>query len=69
VIGAEAVATIGIHGSYRRSLIIRAYGPYVRIFGKLLRLWRIAPIPAAAVISALSLLAMPAFWAMVVSIT
>jgi drug/metabolite transporter (DMT)-like permease len=32
-------------------------------FGALLRLWRIAPMPAAAIISVLSLFAVPAYWA------
>jgi drug/metabolite transporter (DMT)-like permease len=62
VIGAEAVTKIGLHG-VAGDLIFVATGLMFATFGTLLRMWCIAPIPAATVISALSLLAVPAFWA------
>jgi drug/metabolite transporter (DMT)-like permease len=63
VISTEAVTTIGVHG-VAGDLIFVLTGLMFATFGTLLRLWRIAPIPAVVVISVLSLLAVPAFWAM-----
>jgi drug/metabolite transporter (DMT)-like permease len=62
VIGAEAVTTIGVHG-IAGDLIFVLAGLIFATFSTLLRLWRIAPIPAAAVIGVVSLLVVPAFWA------
>jgi drug/metabolite transporter (DMT)-like permease len=63
LIGVEAVTAIGVHG-VAGDLIFVLTGLMFATFGALLRLWRVAPIPAAAVISVLSLLTVPAFWAM-----
>jgi drug/metabolite transporter (DMT)-like permease len=63
VIGAEAVTTIGVHG-IAGDLIFVLAGLMFATFGTLLRLWRIGPIPAAAVIGVLSLPVLPPFWAM-----
>jgi drug/metabolite transporter (DMT)-like permease len=63
VIGAEAVATIGVHG-VAGDLVFVLTGLMYAIFGTLLRLWRIAAMPAAAVISVLSLLPVPVYWAL-----
>jgi len=63
VIGAEAVTTIGLHG-VAGDLIFVLTGLMFATFGALLRLWRIAPMPAAAIISVLSLFAVPAYWAL-----
>ncbi len=61
VIGGEAVATIGAQG-VAGDLIFVLTGLMFATFGTLLRLWRIAPMPAAAAISVLSLFAMPIHW-------
>lgn len=61
VIGIEAAATIGIHG-IAGDLLFVVTGLMFATFGTLLRLWRIAPIPAAAVIGVLSLFGVPLFW-------
>jgi drug/metabolite transporter (DMT)-like permease len=61
VIGAEAVATIGGHGVVGDSLFVLT-GLMFATFGTLLRLWRIAAMPAASVISVLSLVAVPVHW-------
>ena len=63
LIGVEAVTAIGVQG-VAGDLIFVLTGLMFATFGALLRLWRVAPIPAAAVISVLSLLTVPAFWAM-----
>jgi drug/metabolite transporter (DMT)-like permease len=58
VIGAEALRTMGANGVLGDLLFVTA-GSFFAIFGVLLRHWRIAPIPAAAVTSALSLAGLP----------
>lgn len=63
VIGAEAVTTIGVHGVVG-DLVFVLTGLMFATFGALLRLWRITPIRATAVISVLTLLAVPVHWAM-----
>jgi drug/metabolite transporter (DMT)-like permease len=63
VIGTEAVTTIGVHG-VAGDLIFVATGLMFAGFGTLLRMWRIAPIPAATVVSFFSLLTVPAYWAL-----
>jgi len=63
VLGVEAVTTIGVHG-VAGDLIFVLTGFMFATFGALLRLWRIAPMPAAAIISVLSLFAVPAYWAL-----
>jgi len=59
VIGGEAVATIGAHGVVGDLLFVLT-GLMFATFGMLLRLWRIPAMPAAAVISVLTLFAVPA---------
>ncbi len=54
---------IGVHG-VAGDLIFVLAGLMFGIFGTLLRLWRISALPAAMVISVLSLLAVPAYWAL-----
>jgi drug/metabolite transporter (DMT)-like permease len=61
VIGGEAVTTIGTKG-VAGDLIFVLTGLMFATFGTLLRLWRIAAMPAAAAISVLSLFAVPAHW-------
>ena len=63
VIGAEAAVAIGVHG-IAGDLIFVFTGLMFAIFGILLRLWRIYPMPAAMVVSVLSLLAVPVDWAL-----
>jgi drug/metabolite transporter (DMT)-like permease len=63
VLGGEAVIRIGAHG-VAGDLIFVLTGLMFATFGTLLRLWRIAAMPAAAVISVLSLLAVPGHWAL-----
>ena len=58
VIGAEAVTTIGVHG-VAGDLMFVLTGLMFATFGALLRLWHIAAIPATAIISVLSLFAVP----------
>jgi drug/metabolite transporter (DMT)-like permease len=55
VIGSEAVASIGGHGLLGDAIFALAGGLFAA-FGALLRLWRIMPARATAVISALTLL-------------
>jgi drug/metabolite transporter (DMT)-like permease len=62
VIGSEAVSTIGTHG-VAGDLIFVLTGLMYAAFSTLLRLWRIPATSAAAVISVLSLLPLPLFWA------
>ena len=58
VIGAEALGTMGRHGLVGDLLFVAA-GSFFAVFGMLLRLWRIAPMRAAAVTSVLSLAGLP----------
>jgi len=58
VIGAEALRTMGASGVAGDLLFVLA-GSFFAIFGVLLRYWRISPIRAAAVTSALSLAGLP----------
>jgi drug/metabolite transporter (DMT)-like permease len=58
VIGGEAVATIGVEG-VAGDLIFVVTGLMFAAFGTLLRLWKIAPMQAAAAIGVLSLFALP----------
>jgi drug/metabolite transporter (DMT)-like permease len=61
VIAGEGAATIGAQG-VGGDLALALAGFMSGAFATLLRLWRIAPMPAAAVISVLSLFAMPVYW-------
>jgi drug/metabolite transporter (DMT)-like permease len=61
VVGGEAVATIGAHGVVGDLLFVLT-GLMFATFGTLLRLWRIAAMPATAVISVLSLFTVPVHW-------
>jgi drug/metabolite transporter (DMT)-like permease len=63
VIGGEAVTTIGTHGVAGDLMFVVA-GCLFGTFGMLLRLWRIPPTRAAAVVSVLSLVIVPihAIW-------
>jgi drug/metabolite transporter (DMT)-like permease len=63
VIGAEALGTIGLHG-VAGDLVFVLTGLMYAAFGTLLRLWRIAAMPATAVIGVLSLLLVPLHWAL-----
>ena len=58
VIGTEALKTMGTHGLAGDSMFVAA-GFSFAIFGILLRLWRIPPVAATAVISVLSLAGLP----------
>jgi drug/metabolite transporter (DMT)-like permease len=58
VIGSEAIATIGVQG-VAGDLLFVLTGLMFAAFGTLLRLWRIAPMPAALAISVLSLFVLP----------
>ncbi len=60
VIGTEALKTLGMHGLTGDSMFVAA-GFSFAIFGILLRLWRIPPVAATAVISVLSLAGLPLF--------
>jgi drug/metabolite transporter (DMT)-like permease len=62
IIGAEAFRTMGASGVIGDLLFVAA-GSSFAVFGVLLRRWRIAPIPAAAIASVLSLVGLPMlFW-------
>lgn len=61
VIGSEAAATIGAQG-LAGDLVFVVTGLMFAGFGTLLRLWRIPPMAAAAVISVLALFAVPMHW-------
>jgi drug/metabolite transporter (DMT)-like permease len=62
IIGAEAFRTMGASGVFGDLLFVAA-GSSFAIFGVLLRRWHIAPIPAAAIVSVLSLVGLPMlFW-------
>jgi drug/metabolite transporter (DMT)-like permease len=58
VIGAEALHTMG-GSAFIGDMMFVAAGSFFAIFGMLLRLWQIPPIPAAAVTSMLSLVGLP----------
>ena len=58
VIGSEAVRTMGRQGLLGDLLFVAA-GSSFAVFGMLLRLWRVAPMHAAAVTSVLSLVGLP----------
>jgi drug/metabolite transporter (DMT)-like permease len=58
VIGAEALRTIGTHGLIGDLMFVGA-GFSFATFGTLLRLWRVAPMRAAAVTSVVSLVCVP----------
>lgn len=58
VIGFEALTTIGMHGLLGDVAFVAAGVSYAT-FAMLLRLWRIAPLRAAAVVSVVSLLYVP----------
>ncbi len=60
VIGTEALKILGMHGLTGDSMFVAA-GLSFAIFGILLRLWRIPPVAATAVISVLSLAGLPLF--------
>ena len=61
VIAGEGAATIGAQG-VGGDLALALAGFMSGAFATLLRLWRITPMAAAAVISVLSLFAMPVYW-------
>ena len=63
VIGAESFTAIGSHG-IAGDLVFVLTGLMFAGFGTLLRLWRIAAIRATAVISVLSLAAVPIHWSL-----
>src|SRR5580693_2415298 len=58
IIGAEAFRTMGASGVIGDILFVAA-GSSFAVFGVLLRRWRIAPIPAVAITSVLSLFGLP----------
>jgi drug/metabolite transporter (DMT)-like permease len=59
IIGTEALRTMGAHG-VGGDLLFVAAGAFFAVFGMLVRLWRVAALPAAAITSILSLVALPA---------
>jgi len=61
VIGSEALATIGTRGLLGDMSFALA-GFFFATFATLLRLWRITPMRAAAVVSAVSLIMVPIHW-------
>lgn len=61
VIGGEGAVTFGGRGVAGDLLLVFA-GLMSAGFSTLLRMWRIAPLPAAATVSVLSLFAMPVYW-------
>ena len=63
VIGGEALATIGVHGLVG-DLMFMVAGFFFGTFGMLLRLWRMAPTRATAIVSAVSLGIIPVYWAL-----
>jgi drug/metabolite transporter (DMT)-like permease len=64
VIGGEAVATIGAQGIVGDLMFVTA-GFLFGTFGTLLRLWRVEPVRATAIISVLSLAGLPAYAAFI----
>jgi drug/metabolite transporter (DMT)-like permease len=63
VIGGEAIATIGAHGILG-DLTFALAGLFFATFGTLLRLWRVPPMRATAVISVVSLGLLPLYVAL-----
>jgi drug/metabolite transporter (DMT)-like permease len=61
VIGGEGAVTFGEQGVAGDLLFVLA-GFMSAGFSTLLRLWRVAPMPAAATMGVLSLFAMPVYW-------
>lgn len=61
VIGADALATIGMHGLVGDLAFVTA-GSMFAVFATLLRRWRIAPMRAVAATSVLSLFVIPVHW-------
>jgi drug/metabolite transporter (DMT)-like permease len=59
-IGIETMLRVGVH-AVPGDLLFVAAGLMFATFGTLLRLWRIAPMPATAVINVLSLFVVPAY--------
>jgi drug/metabolite transporter (DMT)-like permease len=64
VIGGEAVTTIGVHGVAGDLLFVLA-GALFATFGMFLRKWRVPPTRAMVVVSVLSLVILPIYWALV----
>jgi drug/metabolite transporter (DMT)-like permease len=62
LIAFEALTTIGTHGLLGDLSFVTA-GLFFAVFGMLLRLWRIEPTRAAAVVSMLALADVPIHWA------
>jgi drug/metabolite transporter (DMT)-like permease len=58
IIGIEALHTIGAHG-FLGDMMFVAAGSSFAVFGMLLRLWRISPMPAVALTSIVSLAGLP----------
>lgn len=58
VIGAEAMRTIGANG-IGGDLLFVAAGSFFAVFGVLVRMWRVAALPAATITGVLSLLGLP----------
>jgi drug/metabolite transporter (DMT)-like permease len=58
VIGAEALATIGVHGLFGDFLFVTA-GAFFATFGTLLRRWRLPPVRATVIVSVVSLAILP----------
>jgi drug/metabolite transporter (DMT)-like permease len=61
LIALEALTTIGTHGLLGDLAFVTA-GLFFAVFGMLLRLWRIEPTNAAAVVSVLALADVPIHW-------
>lgn len=62
LLGWEALATIGGHGILGDFTFAGA-GLSFAVFAMMLRLWRIAPVQAAMIVSVLSLIYVPIYWA------
>jgi drug/metabolite transporter (DMT)-like permease len=58
IIGIEALHTIGAHG-FLGDMMFVAAGSSFAVFGMMLRLWRISPMPAVALTSIVSLVGLP----------
>ena len=58
VIGIEALHTIGAHG-FLGDMMFVAAGSSFAVFGMMLRLWRVSPMPAVALTSIVSLVGLP----------
>jgi drug/metabolite transporter (DMT)-like permease len=61
VIGGEAISTIGAHGLLG-DLAFATAGLFFATFSTLLRLWRMAPMRAAAIVSVIALIDVPVHW-------